>query len=140
MDIDPDALNIAQENLHDFELNTMDLVLGDLTVGEERLPAAPLFDTVVMNPPFGTKLKGADMLFLRTALRLSKNAVYSLHKTSTRDHILKKAKDWGVSCDVIAEMRYDLPASYKMHKKASLDIQVDFIRFAHPSPPRASAS
>uniref|UniRef100_A0A671P849 Uncharacterized protein n=1 Tax=Sinocyclocheilus anshuiensis TaxID=1608454 RepID=A0A671P849_9TELE len=29
----------------------------------------------------------------------------------------------------LTELRYDLPASYKFHKKKSVDIQVDFIRF-----------
>lgn len=44
------------------------------------------FDTVIMNPPFGTKgNKGLDMLFLRTAIDLAEHAVYSLHKTSTRN-------------------------------------------------------
>lgn len=43
------------------------------------------FDTVLMNPPFGTKHnEGIDMKFLEVALKLSNNAVYSLHKTSTR--------------------------------------------------------
>lgn len=43
------------------------------------------FDTVIMNPPFGTKNNaGIDMEFLEVAVRLAKTAVYSLHKTSTR--------------------------------------------------------
>ncbi|MEQ2240048.1 Methyltransferase-like protein 5 [Ilyodon furcidens] len=71
-----------------------------------------------------------DMKFLRAALTMSKTAVYSLHKTSTREHIQKKANDWGVKMEVIAELRYDLPASYKFHKKKSVDIQVDFLRFS----------
>uniref|UniRef100_A0A8C2PLC1 Uncharacterized protein n=1 Tax=Cyprinus carpio TaxID=7962 RepID=A0A8C2PLC1_CYPCA len=29
----------------------------------------------------------------------------------------------------LTELRYDLPASYKFHKKKLVDIQVDFIRF-----------
>jgi predicted RNA methylase len=48
-------------------------------------------DTVVMNPPFGTKLKGADTQFLRVACALGPHAVYSLHKSSTRAHIHKVA-------------------------------------------------
>lgn len=44
-----------------------------------------MFDTVIMNPPFGTKSNaGIDMKFLKRALKLSNNVVYSLHKTSTR--------------------------------------------------------
>lgn len=43
------------------------------------------FDTVIMNPPFGTKQNpGLDMIFLERATELTNNVVYSLHKTSTR--------------------------------------------------------
>jgi predicted RNA methylase len=89
-------------------------------------------DTVVMNPPFGTKHnKGLDLKFLQAGLLLAGTAVYSLHKTATREHVLAKAGEWGVQAKVLAELRYDLPATYKHHKKASVDIQVDFIRFSH---------
>ena len=92
------------------------------------------FDTVLLNPPFGTKHnQGIDMLFVKQALSLAKTSVYSLHKTSTRNHVLKKAKeDWGVEAKVIAELKYDLPMSYKHHKKRNVDIEVDFVRFGHP--------
>ena len=84
-----------------------------------------------MNPPFGTKHnKGLDIKFLQTGVKMATRAVYSLHKTSTRDHILKKAADMGVSASVLAELRYDLPNTYKHHKKSSVDINVDFIRFS----------
>ena len=84
-----------------------------------------------MNPPFGTKHnKGLDVKFLQTGISMASRSVYSLHKTSTREHILKKAADWGVSAQVLAELRYDLPNTYKHHKKSSVDIHVDFIRFS----------
>ena len=38
------------------------------------------FDTVLMNPPFGTRCRGIDMLFLYTGLCLARRAVYSMHK------------------------------------------------------------
>lgn len=44
-------------------------------------------DVVIMNPPFGTRRKGADMEFLSAAFRLASESVYSLHKSSTRAHI-----------------------------------------------------
>jgi len=40
------------------------------------------FDTVVMNPPFGTKCKGIDVLFLQRALGMASRAVYSMHKVA----------------------------------------------------------
>eukprot|EP00466_Bigelowiella_natans_P005141 jgi/Bigna1/132073/aug1.16_g6781 len=89
----------------------------------------PEVDTVIMNPPFGTRNSGIDMIFVETALRLTKTSVYSLHKTSTRKHILKRANKWGVEAKVIAELRFDIPQMYKFHKKKSVDVQVDLIRF-----------
>eukprot|EP00090_Calanus_glacialis_P013716 TRINITY_DN2236_c0_g1_i1.p1 TRINITY_DN2236_c0_g1~~TRINITY_DN2236_c0_g1_i1.p1 ORF type:complete len:213 (-),score=37.05 TRINITY_DN2236_c0_g1_i1:34-672(-) len=128
-DVDSDALDLFAENIADFEMDNLDLINIDVkNIGEGW---ENKFDTVIMNPPFGTKHnKGLDMLFLRTGILLASKAVYSLHKTSTRDHVLKKAKEWGVIPQVLAELRYDLPNTYKHHKKTSVDIQVDFIRFS----------
>ncbi|XP_030643021.1 rRNA N(6)-adenosine-methyltransferase METTL5 [Chanos chanos] len=129
-DIDDDALEIFQRNKEEFELTNIDVVQCDVCSLRESA-FAKKFDTVIMNPPFGTKRnQGIDMEFLKTALSMATTAVYSLHKTSTREHIQKKANDWKVKMEVIAELRYDLPASYKFHKKKSVDIQVDFIRFS----------
>jgi len=128
-DVDQDALEQFQENIADFEMDNIELVNADVVALGDRFIGK--YDTVIMNPPFGTKHnKGLDIKFLETGLRLSSKSVYSLHKTSTRDHILKKAKDWGVTAQVIAELRYDLPNTYKHHKKSSVDIHVDFIRFS----------
>uniref|UniRef100_A0A8C9VNU9 Methyltransferase-like protein 5 n=1 Tax=Scleropages formosus TaxID=113540 RepID=A0A8C9VNU9_SCLFO len=126
-DIDQDALDIFRRNSEEFELTNIDMVQCDIC---SLRAFQKKFDTVIMNPPFGTKHnKGIDMQFLKTALSMARSSVYSLHKTSTREHIQKKANDWKVKMDVIAELRYDLPASYKFHKKKSVDVEVDFIRF-----------
>lgn len=88
------------------------------------------FNTVIMNPPFGTKHNaGIDMKFLEIAIKLSTNAIYSLHKTSTRNYVLSRAQKLGAKGEVIAELRYDLPRAYKFHKKQSVDVNVDLIRF-----------
>ncbi|CAG9856432.1 unnamed protein product [Phyllotreta striolata] len=128
-EIDEDAIKICQENVIEHEISNIDLVQCDV------LKYAPsrfndCFDTVLMNPPFGTKHNaGVDMKFLEIALNLSHNSVYSLHKTSTRKFILKRAESLGVKAEVLAELVYDLPTTYKFHKKKSVDIEVDFYRF-----------
>ncbi|KAF9107463.1 Methyltransferase-like protein 5 [Mortierella sp. AM989] len=152
-DIDPDAIAIAQQNCEDFEID-MDFILTDLSAtpapsssetdssNSSRGPYEMMkgkLDTILMNPPFGTKLKGIDMVFLKKGIDLANHAVYSLHKTSTREHILKKAKEWGVECEVVAELRYNLDKSYKFHKKQSLDIAVDFLRFEKKPRPERTA-
>lgn len=80
VDVDETALESARANVDELELNdVIDLVRGDVNTLRMRK-----FDTVIMNPPFGTRCKGIDMAFIRTALDLATSAVYSLHKTSTR--------------------------------------------------------
>ena len=51
-------------------------------------------------------------------LQVSTQAIYSMHKTSTRAHIHKVATQQlgAASAEVLAELRYDLPASYVFHK------------------------
>ncbi|KAJ8271023.1 hypothetical protein GJAV_G00121900 [Gymnothorax javanicus] len=129
-DIDEDALDTFKVNAQDFELTNLDIIQCDVcSLGPAMFTKK--FDTIIMNPPFGTKQnKGMDMQFLKAALNMARTSVYSLHKTATREHIQKKANDWKVKMDVVAELRYDLPASYKFHKKKSVDIEVDFVRFS----------
>ena len=85
-------------------------------------------DTVLTNPPFGTKHnEGIDVRFLQTATRLAKTAVYSFHKSSTRDYLLRTVREWGHEAQVVAEMRFDIPQTYKFHKQKSVDVAVDLL-------------
>ena len=89
------------------------------------------FDTVITNPPFGTKNnEGIDMKFLDVALSAVtlSGAVYSFHKTSTRDFILRRMESRGLNVEVIAEMKFRIPHMYKQHKKKEVLVDVDFIR------------
>lgn len=98
-EIDSDALQIFQKNLEFHELNNVDVVQCDVLGLSEKCVFflffiaiiieccrwEKKFDTVILNPPFGTKHNaGMDVKFLKTAFMLAKTSVYSLHKTSTR--------------------------------------------------------
>ncbi|KAH9520164.1 Methyltransferase-like protein 5 [Bulinus truncatus] len=136
VDIDEDALKVCSNNLEEFEMTSVDLLNLDVrslfTSNNQASLMYKKFNTVIMNPPFGTKRnEGIDIDFLQAALNLSCDSVYSLHKTSTREHILKKAASWNVDATVIAELHFDLANTLKFHKKKSVDIAVDFIRLAH---------
>ncbi|KAJ0251611.1 hypothetical protein HA466_0125460 [Hirschfeldia incana] len=126
-DIDPQSLETAALNAEELEVE-IDFVQCDITKLELK---GQIVDTVVMNPPFGTRKKGADMEFLSAAMKLASQAVYSLHKTSTREHIKRAAlRDFNAkSAEVICELRYDLPKLYKFHKRKEVDIAVDLWRF-----------
>lgn len=53
-DIDVDALEIFRRNAEEFEISNVDLVQCDMC-GLEADCFSNKFDTVIMNPPFGTK-------------------------------------------------------------------------------------
>ncbi|XP_044426867.1 rRNA N6-adenosine-methyltransferase METTL5 isoform X1 [Triticum aestivum] len=102
IDIDLQSLELAQENATDLELD-IDLIQCDI---KNLNLKGLLVDTVVMNPPFGTKRKGADMEFLSMGLKVASQAVYSLHKTSTREYIKKAAlrNCNAISAEVLCEV------------------------------------
>jgi predicted RNA methylase len=116
-DIDRSALERAQETVSEMAesdcgpFERIDFVQSDistlLTESDDdfladRFRKAAKFDTVIMNPPFGTRKSGIDMVFLKAALQVcwlffmklgalldmtaqsARYSVYSLHKTSTR--------------------------------------------------------
>lgn len=49
-------------------------------------------------------------------------------------HLLKKAEQWGVDVTVLAQLRFDIPATYKFHKRDSVDVEVDLLRLQKRSP------
>ncbi|KAI5556906.1 hypothetical protein POPTR_018G083800v4 [Populus trichocarpa] len=128
IDIDSESLEIASLNAEDLELD-INFIQCDI---RNLVWRGPIVDTVVMNPPFGTRRNGADMDFLSAALKIASRAVYSLHKTSTREHVKKAAlRGFGASsAEVLCELRFDVPKLYKFHKKREMDIAVDLWRFA----------
>ncbi|WVZ15917.1 hypothetical protein V8G54_013483 [Vigna mungo] len=137
IDIDPESLEIASVNAEELELDIDFIQSNVLDLGWR----GSIVDTVIMNPPFGTRKKGADLDFLSVALKVASQAVYSLHKTSTRDHVKRTAlRDFHASsAEVICELRFDVPKMYKFHKKKEVDIAVDLWRFVPASHQRSTS-
>lgn len=75
LDIDPNALEIALKNQAEFEteVDFLNCDLRNIDSTKKRL------DTVIMNPPFGTRVKGIDIVFLKKALEIASSAVYSMY-------------------------------------------------------------
>ena len=141
---DPDERALSTENgdRHGRELSAQEVSSPELQESDPSSASDQLHgqathavdltgkcDTVFMNPPFGTRVKGIDMVFLRLALSMATTAVYTLHKSSTRKHVLKVGARSGAVGQVLATLKFDVPKMYAFHRKASKDIEVDFIRF-----------
>jgi len=70
LDIDGEALVVAQQNAIELELadhtEWVQCDVATLLTGRFKHKV----DTVIMNPPFGTKNKGIDLVFLEKALHV----------------------------------------------------------------------
>src|SRR5207247_11251831 len=81
------------------------------------------FDTVIMNPPYGTRTSHADIRFLEKAFLLAPVA-YSIHKSATRDFLLQFVKRSDTNVDAVRSMRLQIPHLFEFHqnKQKRLDI------------------
>jgi putative methylase len=120
VDVDWDALHIASSNSRRMHMD-VDWVVG----GIESIRNT--FDTVIMNPPFGTKQEHADVKFLRVALDIGK-VIYSIHKSTTHPYISRWLKDHDAELEVIMATTMSIPHQFDFHKKRHHVVAVDVLR------------
>ena len=92
-------------------------------IGEVNLEA----DVVIENPPFGTKTKHADVIFLEKALKTAK-VIYSFHKSETKAHINKVCTEKGAKITHVWDFDFPLKSTYKFHNKRIHRIKVSCFR------------
>jgi len=119
-DLDLEALKLAKRFCKDFDLY-VEFVLQDVRTVRGN------FDTVIMNPPFGTKRRGADLEFLRTAMRISKT-IYSMHNYWTYDFLKRYISEqgWEITHSYVVE--FPIKMSYPFHKRDLVWIKVVVLR------------
>lgn len=82
-------------------------------------------DTVVQNPPFGTRRRGADVQFLKKATEIAP-VVYSLHKKGNAEYL---AQHTDHTLTHVKDMQVPLFRRYPFHKKRVVHIDVELLRF-----------
>jgi putative methylase len=120
VDIDPSSLNLASKAGKTLGIRA-DWVLGGIETVQGSV------DTVLMNPPFGTKKLHADLQFLQSALRLGK-VVYSIHKSSTREFLNHWLQKQGLRCETTTIAKIDIPHQFSFHRKQRHSVEVDALR------------
>ena len=132
VDVDGGALELAAQNARELEL-PLSLVRCDVTELTEAEVGGATFDVAIMNPPFGTNRAGrlhVDTVFVQKALTFAET-VYSLHKSSTRPYWQQQARALQANMEPVTQVRWNLENTLKYHKRKSLDIDVDLLRFSH---------
>ncbi len=122
VDNDPDAINIAEENLGLLKLKGK-AVMEVADIKDFKTKA----DIVIQNPPFGTKEKHADREFLEKAFQTA-DIIYSFHKTSTESFVKAIAADNGFR--ITDKLTFGMPLKKTMpfHKKKIERIDVSCYR------------
>jgi putative methylase len=123
IDLDPDALNVAANYARRARIR-VGLVLGDI-----QLLRGPV-ETAVMNPPFGTQRVHADMYFLEVAL-MTARVVYSIHKSSTRNFVLRWLNQRHRRADTLVSTKMEIPHQFSFHHRKRQYVDVDVYRIVH---------
>ena len=120
VDVDARALELARENA-----KTAGVKVKWVQSTIDELDGT--YDTVIMNPPYGTRTAHADTRFLDKAFQLA-SITYSIHKTSTRTFIGRYINK---SRRRIAETRsisMKIPHLFSFHARKWKSIEVDLCR------------
>ena len=120
VDIDLTSISLARDNASKLKVN-VDWIVGDVAMVQGK------FDTVVMNPPYGTRKEHADIEFLEQSFRYAET-VYSMHKSSTRTFLRGFIDRHGRNVDMIRNVEMLLPHLFDFHQKKWRSISVDLYR------------
>lgn len=111
---DVHAVEILKENLKrvssEYELGHYQIINDDVSNVSDQ------HDVTIMNPPFGTKIKRIDTIFLEKAFDLSRY-VLTIHKTSTKDYIKNVFFDNDFELLDVFDFEYKLKKTLLRHEK-----------------------
>jgi len=120
VDVDPISLTVAAENSKRFGVH-VDWVLTSAETIRGQV------NTVIMNPPFGTRQPHADIRFLNLALEIGE-VVYSIHKSSTRRFLSQWTQKRGYEASEILSSKMEIPHQFTFHRKERGSVDVCVIR------------
>ena len=87
------------------------------------------FQTCVMNPPFGTKRRKIDFLFLEKAMTFA-STIISIHKSNleTRKRIFQMGKNNNMDVMIMSTIEFSLPRSMIFHRKERHIVKIDIFK------------
>ena len=127
VDSDKKALNTVKNNIskiksEGYEVGTADFIYKDIKeVSIEQ-------DVVIENPPFGTKTKHKDAVFLEKALKIAP-IIYSFHKSETKAFLRQFAGRNLAEITHIWDYKFPLKHTFGFHKREIHRINVSCFRF-----------
>ncbi len=123
IDIDPDAVNIAEKNAEMLKVKDR---VKFLVMDIEEFRGN--FDTAIQNPPFGMVRRHMDLMFLDKALQVSK-VVYSIHAAGNSRFLSDFASKRGAKLTHIERWPFPLRRIFHYHRRNLVSMPVEILRF-----------
>jgi putative methylase len=120
VDVDPKGLDVAQQNAETAGVE-VEWVESDI----DKVGGS--YDTVIMNPPYGTRTAHADTRFLDKSFQLAP-VTYSIHKSSTRGFLIKYLQRSNRRIDEARTLNMKIPHLFSFHTRKWGSVQVDICR------------
>ncbi len=128
IDFDQSAILIAKQNLD--ILRSEGLASGKAVFMVKDIKDVDLLvDIVIENPPFGTKIKHSDRLFLENAFKTAP-VIYSLHKSGSHGFIEAFSMDNGFKATHCWRYSFPLKQTMKFHRRRIQRIDANCFRIA----------
>ncbi len=126
IDSDENALKIAKKNL--AKMQSEGYAIGEavfrcLDINDFDVKV----DLVVMNAPFGVKVRHMDKIFLNKAFETGKK-VYSFHKSNTKRFLESFSKDNNFKITDVFDFNFPLKATQSFHTRRVKRIKVSCFR------------
>lgn len=120
VDLDPEAVEVARRNARRIGASVT------WRVSDVREVEGP-FDTVLMNPPFGSQRRHADLPFLDRAIEVAR-VVYSFHNAKTEAFLLRRIASRGARVTDREEYAFPLSHAFAFHRQHIERIPVLLLR------------
>lgn len=120
VDSDPAAIGVARRNARHANA-TVEWRLADVRAVHD------VFDTVVMNPPFGAQARHADRPFLDAALAMG-SVVYTFLNGTAEDFVRRRVETSGGRITERLEYAFPIPHLFPFHRESSRKLAVILFR------------
>ena len=127
VDVDEDSVRLAREVSEKLNVGNADFIVSDIDEFNESLNV----DTLFQNPPFGSQRKadkGQDLKFVKKAVEVNADVLYSFHMASTEEFLMKFYEDNNLEITHIFRYKFPIPKIYDFHNKEKQIVDVIVIR------------
>lgn len=119
-DVDPEAIDVARRNARRAGVHV------EWRVADIRDVEGP-FDTALMNPPFGSQQRHADLPFVDRSLELAR-VVYGFHNAKSEAYVRRRYESRGGRITDRIEYAFPLRRSFAFHRDEVRRVPVILLR------------